>query len=148
MVFDDFKQFAGINGKQQWPQTRSLWNAIRKLKTVRCFVSAALLPYDGLLKQSPRQALRFSQSRGERLVMNLKGPWEGEVSLVVSFPPSFARTFSSRGRDVWIQGSCWNVSRQNVNNAKFLFRFEIFAVISYLLVISLGEIPLWKKSWC
>ena len=36
MVFDDFKQFVGINGKQQWPQTRSLWNAIRKLKTGRC----------------------------------------------------------------------------------------------------------------
>ena len=35
-IFDDFKEFAEINGKQQWPQTRSLWNAIRKLKTVTC----------------------------------------------------------------------------------------------------------------
>ena len=64
------------------------------------FVSAALLPYDGLLKQPPPpQALRFSQGRGERQVMNRKGPWEGEVSLVVSFPPSFARTFSSTERE-------------------------------------------------
>ena len=63
------------------------------------FVPAALLPYDGLLKQPPPQALRFSQGRGERLVMNRKGPWEGEVSLVVSFPPSFARTFSSTERE-------------------------------------------------
>ena len=27
--------------------------------------------------QPPPQALRFSQGRGERLVMNRKGPWEG-----------------------------------------------------------------------
>ena len=32
-------------------------------------------------------------------MMNRKGPWEGEVSLVVSFPSSFARTFSSRERE-------------------------------------------------
>ena len=32
-------------------------------------------------------------------MMNRKGPWEGEVSLVVSFPPSFARTFSSTERE-------------------------------------------------
>ena len=31
--------------------------------------------------------------------MNRKGPWEGEVSLVVSFPPSFACTFSSTERE-------------------------------------------------
>ena len=29
------------------------------------------------LNQAPTQALRFSQGRGERLVMNRKGPWEG-----------------------------------------------------------------------
>ena len=37
----------------------------------------------------------------ERLVMNRKGPWEGyrrQAKPVVSFPPSFARTFSSRER--------------------------------------------------
>ena len=28
-------------------------------------------------EQPPPQALRFSQGRGERLVMSLKGPWEG-----------------------------------------------------------------------
>ena len=57
--------------------------------------------------QPPPQALRFSQSRGERLVMNRKGPWEGyrrQAKPVVSFPPSFARTFSSRERDVWVRG--------------------------------------------
>ena len=31
--------------------------------------------------------------------MNRKGPWEGKVSLVVSFLPSFARTFSSTERE-------------------------------------------------
>ena len=33
--------------------------------------------------------------------MNHKGPWEGykrQAKLVVSFPPSFARTFSSKER--------------------------------------------------
>ena len=60
------------------------------------------------LQHSPRSAsssaLRFSQGKGERLVMNRKGPWEGSdgrrsaVSPIVSFLPSFARTFSSRER--------------------------------------------------
>ena len=47
-------------------------------------------------QQPPPQALRFSLCRGERLVMNRKGPWEGYRRL--SFPPSFARTFLSRER--------------------------------------------------
>ena len=54
-----------------------------------------------LLRQPPPQALRFSQGRGERLVMKRKGPWEGyrrQAKPVVSFLPSLARTFSSRGR--------------------------------------------------
>ena len=58
-------------------------------------------------KQPPPQAPRFSQGRGERLVMNRKGLWEG--SSVVSFPPSFARTFSSRERDVRVRGRNGNV---------------------------------------
>ena len=29
------------------------------------------------LEQPPPQAVRFSQGRGERLVMSRKGPWEG-----------------------------------------------------------------------
>ena len=41
--------------------------------------------------QPPPQALRFSQGRGERLVMSRKGPWEG------SFPPSFARARETSG---------------------------------------------------
>ena len=55
----------------------------------------------------PPRALLFSQSRGERLVIKGKGPWEGyrRQAPVVSFPPSFARTFSSRERDVWVRGS-------------------------------------------
>ena len=51
--------------------------------------------------QPPPQALRFSQGRGERLVMNCKGPWEGcrrQGKPVFSFPPSFARKFSSGKR--------------------------------------------------
>ena len=73
----------------------------------------------------------------------------GRRSLARCLLPAFlcAHIFIDREREVWVRGSCWNVSRQNVDNAKFLFRFEIFAVISYLLVISLGEISLWKKSW-
>ena len=51
--------------------------------------------------------LGFSQGRGERLVMNRKGLWEG--SPVVSFPPSFARTFSPRERDVRVRGRNGNV---------------------------------------
>ena len=35
------------------------------------------------------------RARNEWLVMNRKGPWKGPV---VSFPPSFARTFSSKER--------------------------------------------------
>ena len=44
------------------------------------------------------------RARNEWLVMNRKGPWEGYrrqaplFSPVVSFPPSFARTFSSKER--------------------------------------------------
>ena len=51
--------------------------------------------------QPPPQALRFSQGRGERLVINCKGPWEGcrrQGKPVFSFPPSFARKFSSGKR--------------------------------------------------
>ena len=55
-----------------------------------------------------------ASSKRERLVMNCKGPWEKvltaseetcetpsrlNVSPVVSLPPSFARTFSSRERE-------------------------------------------------
>ena len=44
--------------------------------------------------QSPPQALCFLQGRGERLVMNRKGPWEGYRRQALS--PS--RLFSSRER--------------------------------------------------
>ena len=53
--------------------------------------------YDTRQPQPPPQALRFSQGRGERLVMSRRGPWEGyrrqakHVSPDVSFPPSLAR---------------------------------------------------------
>ena len=44
--------------------------------------------------------------------MNCKGPWEGYRRPVVSFPLSFARTFSSRERDVWVWGrqQTWSVT--------------------------------------
>ena len=53
-----------------------------------------------------RFVFRVAEASAKRkwLVMNCKGPWEGyrrqakHVSPVVSFPPSFARTFSSRER--------------------------------------------------
>ena len=41
------------------------------------------------------------RARNEWLVMNRKGPWEGyrrQAKPVVSFPPSFARSFSSKER--------------------------------------------------
>ena len=58
--------------------------------------------------QPPPQALPFfawpaeASAKREWLVINRKGPWEGyrrqakHVSRVVSFQPSFARTFSSK----------------------------------------------------
>ena len=49
-----------------------------------------------------------ASAKREWLVMNRKGPWEGyrrQAKPVVSFPPSFARIFSSRERDVWVRGS-------------------------------------------
>ena len=39
--------------------------------------AATLSPSATVLFQPPPQALRFSQGRGERLVRNRKGPWEG-----------------------------------------------------------------------
>ena len=48
-------------------------------------------------EQPLSQALRFWQGRGERMVMNRKGPWRGYSS---SLPPSFARTLSERERDL------------------------------------------------
>ena len=52
-------------------------------------------------------------SQGIWLVMNCKGPWEGYRRPIVSFPLSFARTFSSRERDVWVWGrqQTWSVTR-------------------------------------
>ena len=62
----------------------------------------------------PPQALRFSHGRGERETRvtgdepqgTLRRVYGGRRSVlpVVSFPPSFARTFSSKKRDVWIRG--------------------------------------------
>ena len=53
----------------------------------------------------PPQALRFSQGRGERLVMSHKGPWEGyrrQVNPARCLLPAF---LCARERDVWIRGS-------------------------------------------
>ena len=61
--------------------------------------------------QPPPQALRFSQGRGERLVMNRKGPWEGyrrqaKRRLPHCLLPSFLcpHIFIERERDVWVRG--------------------------------------------
>ena len=52
--------------------------------------------------------LWITSDNGERQTRmtgeNRRGPWEGYISPFVSFPPSFARTFSSRERDVWVRG--------------------------------------------
>ena len=75
--------------------------------------------------QLPPQALRFSQGRGERLVMNRKGPWEGyrrQGKPVVSFPPSFARTFSSRERRLGTRQQIYAA------DASGMTRFGLFVV--------------------
>ena len=46
-------------------------------------------------QQPPPQALRFSHCKGEQLVMNRKGPWEG---------------YRRRERDVWARGRGRNVN--------------------------------------
>ena len=87
--------------KQSKTEERDFWFlALRKMEREPLFARSTW-------KQPPPQAPRFSQGRGERLVMNREGLWEG--SPVVSFPPSFARTFSSRERDVRVRGRNGNV---------------------------------------
>ena len=77
--------------EQSKTKERDFWFlAVRKMEREPLFARSTW-------KQPPPQAPRFSQGRGERLVMNRKGLWEG--SSVVSFPPSFARTFSPRERE-------------------------------------------------
>ena len=87
--------------EQSKTEERDFWFlALRKMEREPLFARSTW-------KQPPPQAPRFSQGRGERLVMNREGLWEG--SPVVSFPPSFARTFSSRERDVRVRGRNGNV---------------------------------------
>ena len=89
--------------EQSKTEERDFWFlAVRKMEREPLFARSTW-------KQPPPQAPRFSQGRGERLVMNRKGLWKG--SSVVSFPPSFARTFSSRERerDVRVRGRNGNV---------------------------------------
>ena len=61
----------------------------------------------------PPQALRFSQGRGERLVMNRKGPWEGcRRRLSPSRLP--LRAHFHRERDVWVRGraECMSITKR------------------------------------
>ena len=57
------------------------------------------------LSRPPPQVLRFSQSRGERLLMNRKGPWEGTDGRRSPLPPSRLplRAHFHRERDVWVR---------------------------------------------
>ena len=64
---------------------------------VYVFISFNLLLYSSLLLR--RFVFRKVE---ERLVMNRKGPWD-------SFPPSFARTFSSRERRLGTRQSIFHV---------------------------------------
>ena len=89
------------------------WTNRRLIKRIRIY-------------QPPPQALRFSQGRGKRLVMNRrKGPWEGyrrQGKPVVSFPPSFARTCSSRER-------CLGTRQQiYAADASGMTRFGLFVI--------------------
>ena len=75
--------------------------------------------------QPPPQALRFSQGRGERLVMNRKGPWEGyrlQGKPVFSFPPSFARKFSSGERRLGTRQQIYAADASGVT------RFGLFVI--------------------
>ena len=54
-----------------------------------------------LAHSSSAASFLISHGNGERLVMNRKGSWEGyrrQAKPVLSFPPSFSRTFSWRER--------------------------------------------------
>ena len=78
-------------------------------------------------QQPPPQALRFSHCKGERLVMNRKGPWEG---------------YRRRERDVWARGRGRNVNYLVtpvivLPHPPFLLRFRekkgiIFSISSHL----------------
>ena len=61
------------------------------------------------ISQPPPQALRFSQGRGERLVISRKGPWEKykrQAKPVVFFPTSFARARETSGYEAGYQLCC------------------------------------------
>ena len=66
---------------------------------------------------------RQRRARNEWLVMNRKEPWEGyrrQVKPVVSFPPSVARTFSSKERRLGTRqllGKVWNWSNFWANDS-------------------------------
>ena len=67
-------------------------------------------------QQHPPQALRFSQGRGERLVMSRNGPWEGyrrqaKRRLAQCLLPTF---FWARKRDVRVLGSLCNAFRDGI----------------------------------
>ena len=61
----DWQNLFGITRFRPYPRVLLL---LRRLSRLYCTV---------LRRQPPPQALRFSQGRGERLVMSRKGPWEG-----------------------------------------------------------------------
>ena len=57
-------------------------------------------------------------------MMNHKGPWEGykrQAKLVVSFPPSFARTFSSKERRLGKRQGEVECAKVCENDLRFVF---------------------------
>ena len=84
-----------------------------------------------LVCQPPPQALRFSQGKGERLVMNRKGPWEGYRRLA---SPSRLplRAHFHRERDFWVRGR-FDVSCLQFTPTVFSYNWIAFLKSSSIL---------------
>ena len=79
---------------------------------------ACMLSFESTFSSQPSpRPLRFSQGRGEQLVMTRKGPWEGYFSS----PPSFARISSLRERRLGTRQ--FSSHMRNMGNAAEYFMF-------------------------
>ena len=110
---------------------------------IRCDPSQSGLLRPGLLdmreSQPPPQALRFSQGRGERLVMNRKGPWEGyrrqaKRRLARCLLPAFLCAHIFIERETSGYEAAWNPCNLVLfNNIMYGFHFmKLFPLLSAL----------------
>ena len=76
------------------------------------------------------------RARNEWLVMNHKGPWEGykrQAKPVVSFPPSCARTFSSKERRLGTRQGEVECAKVWENDFRFVFYWEFASVFFFVM---------------